>query len=160
MEHRVIMFERSDVMDSVVIQAHLYIYYGIIRGTAWYRGRVTANGVVFLLGPLDTYEFAPYRHVSNRIKRFGRMNRLFVGIVFLLSFKHNTFDVTYKDKDKNRGIRLIGENALLPKRIVFPSGKYMWMFWLKHADVFLALLACSMIPLRKMTVCKKIVLFL
>lgn len=70
------------------------------------------------------------------------MNRLFVGIVFLLSFKHNTFDVTYKDKDKNRGIRLIGENALLPKRIVFPSGKYMRMFWLIHADVLVETCGC------------------
>lgn len=58
-----IWLECSYIMDFMVFQADFDIYYGIIVGTAWYRGGFITNGIVFILGVFRSNEFTPYRHI-------------------------------------------------------------------------------------------------
>ena len=60
MECRAITFECSYIMDFMVFQTDFDIYNCIIVGTVWYRGGFITNGIVFILGSLSSYEFAPY----------------------------------------------------------------------------------------------------
>ena len=71
MECSVIVLECSYIMDLMVFQAHFNIYYRIIVVAAWCGDGFAANDIVFILGFLDSYEFAPYRHTLNVINSFS-----------------------------------------------------------------------------------------
>ena len=56
---RTIMAERADVVDFMITQTDLNVYYGIPCGFKWYRYDFIADGIVYAFSFLGFYESAP-----------------------------------------------------------------------------------------------------